>query len=108
MPIPMGNRVVLESFPDDLRGAALIGESRIIIPSMYTESSRLSKVIALGAKVNCGIAPGDIVFSGRYPPSAQAFKHEDKEFVSVDADDILARIDIKEDICLCLEPECRR
>lgn len=89
---PHKDRVILESFPDEARNSALFSKSAIIIPSQYAETSRLAKVVALGKDVDCTIRVGDTVLCNRYPTSAQAFRFEGIELVSVKQDEILARI----------------
>jgi hypothetical protein len=92
---PKRTCVLLESFPDDLRGAPLnIEPSKIIVPGMYAETSRYSVVIAVGCEVR-DIQPGWVVLSTRYPKSAWSFQFEGREFVSVEQDEILARINLE-------------
>lgn len=88
----LGKRVIVESFPDDLRGGRVITDSRVVIPSMYTESSRFSTVISIGSKARVDFKPGDTVFTGRYPVTAQSFKYEDREFVSIEDHEFMALI----------------
>lgn len=89
----MKDRVILESFKDDLRGGPVQLESRIVIPSVYTEPSRFSRVVSVGPLAT-ELKSGDIVMSGRYPHSAWSFEHEGRELVSVKEDEILARIEV--------------
>lgn len=70
-------------------------ESRIVIPKVYAEPSRFSRVIAVGPKVK-EVKPGDCVMSGRYPHSAWSFEFEDRTFVSVEEDELLAKLEVKE------------
>lgn len=93
-PTPLKDRVLLESFPDDLRGAPIGKQSRIIIPEAYKESSRLAKVLAIGPEVaqSGDVKPGDTVLCNRYPQSAWAFEWQGKEIVSVKAEEILAKV----------------
>jgi len=89
---PRKDCVLLAPHPDDMRGAAL--DSKIIVPGQYAEPSRLSKVAAVGAKVY-DIKVGDIVFSSRYPRSAWEIEHEGEKFVSVKAEEILAKLEVR-------------
>lgn len=41
-------QVCLKPFPDDLRGAKFMADTRIHVPEMYTEPSRFATVVALG------------------------------------------------------------
>lgn len=91
--IPRRGSVILESFPDEIRGTPLLGTSKIIQPARYAETSRLAKVIAVGPKCT-EVSVGWTVLCNRYPSSAQAFKIEDRELVSVKEDEILARIEV--------------
>jgi co-chaperonin GroES (HSP10) len=93
-PQAMQDRVILEGFQDDMRGAPLNLESRIVIPTMYAEPSRYSKVLAVGP-LCVEVRPGDVVLSGRYPSSAWAFEHEGRTLVSVKEDEILAKIEVE-------------
>ena len=90
---PRPNNVILESFPDDLRGAPLMSDSKIVAPGQYAETSRLAKVISVGKDVD-SLVPGDVVLCNRYPASAQSFKFYEREFVSVNIEEILARVTI--------------
>ena len=67
----------IESMPDDIRGWPLdtaLRQRMIIAPQMFSEPSRLGKVVALGdGKLKDGrqhrfeVAVGDIVLCTRYP-----------------------------------------
>ena len=91
---PLGERVAVESVPDSLRGVSLnaeMGENRIIVPSMYTEPSRMARVVAIGPEV-LDVEVGDLVLCNRYPTSAQNFKWQGKTIVTVKESEILAKV----------------
>jgi len=92
---PRAENVILEPFRDDARGARLFQRERsVVLTDEYQdEPSRLARVVAVGLRV---IEPkvGWTVLCNRYPASAQSFKFEGQEFVSVKEDEILARIEV--------------
>ena|ERR1700722_10621985 len=95
MIIPLGNRVTLESYPDDLRGSS--PASPIIAPGMYAETSRYAKVVAISDKARQSLPEldaGDTVICDRYPPSAQAFEFEGRKLVTVNADEIELKVNV--------------
>jgi co-chaperonin GroES (HSP10) len=89
------DRVLLESFEDEMRNSPLLHDSPISIPTQYAETSRLATVIAVGPDVGEDFSAGDVVLCNRYPTSAWAFQHEGRELVSVLEDEILAKIEVK-------------
>lgn len=93
MPEAIKDRVILEAFCDDMRGAPINLDSRIVIPTMYAEPSRYSKVISIGPLCT-ETQPGEVVMTGRYPESAWSFEHEGRELVSVKESEILAKIEV--------------
>ncbi len=93
MPEAIKDRVILESFCDDMRGAPINLDSRIVIPTMYAEPSRYSKVVSIGPLCT-ETQPGEVVMTGRYPASAWSFEHEGRELVSVKESEILAKIEV--------------
>ena len=92
--VSLRDKVILESFPDEIRGTPLLSKSKIVIPGQYAETSRLAKVIAIGPKVT-EVKPGQTVLCNRYPTSALSFRYEERELVSVLEGEILARIEVK-------------
>ena len=91
---PYGGRVILESFPDDLRGAPLLTKSKIIIPGRYAETSRLATVVAISK--GSDLVVNEIVLCSRYPQSAWAVNWNGRELVSVKEDEILAKIEVND------------
>lgn len=91
--VSLRDKVILESFPDEIRGTPLLSKSKLIHPGQYAETSRLAKVIAVGPKVT-EVAPGQTVLCHRYPTSALSFHYQERELVSVQEDEILARIEV--------------
>jgi co-chaperonin GroES (HSP10) len=89
----MRDQVLLDPFPDDIRGTPLVGKSLLIAPGQYTEPSRLAKVVAVGSEV-LDIKPGWTVMCNRYPHSAWEIRWEGRKYVSVKADEIEARVEI--------------
>lgn len=100
-----------------------MGDTRIHVPEMYTEPSRFATVVAVGpmrwvpgtwwhfqertpSGGLCGgwewiegyykpfeVNVGETVVSSRYPKSAQAILWRSQEFVIVDENEILARVE---------------
>lgn len=86
--------MLLKSFSDDLRGAAYLGKNtRIVIPSKYTEPSRFATVLAIADDCETELKVGDIVLCTRYPKTCQPFEHEGEKFVTVKEEEILARVE---------------
>ena len=94
MIIPRKDCVLLEPFPDDMRGAPIMSKSKLIAPGQYVEPSRLAKVVAVGREVR-DIKPGWTVLSSRYPHSAWQITWEGRDLVSVTQDEIDARIEVQ-------------
>ena len=85
-----GNRVQIESMPNDIRGWPLevsAKQSLIIAPQAYSEPSRLGKVVAIGdGKLKDGsqhvfeVEIGDLVLCQRYPQSGSTAKYAGKSY----------------------------
>lgn len=95
LPVPLHDRILLDPFPNDLRGGSVSSEpGRIVIPDNYSEPSRFSKVLAISPEIaeDCDFAVGDVVMCHRYPKSAWSFKWNGKEVVSVKLDEIECKV----------------
>jgi co-chaperonin GroES (HSP10) len=104
----------LKSFADDLRGGRFFSDSRIHIPEMYTEPSRFASVVAVGPMrwipgtfwhfatgkrwlegyyEPFSVNVGETVLCNRYPKSARPILWRGQDFVIVDENEILAKVE---------------
>lgn len=99
-----GDRVQIESFPDDFRGAPLTKIS-IEIPDAYKEPSRLGKIIAVGDgwmhddergryQHQFSVKVGDIVLCTRYPKTGTGVKFRGSECFFMREIEILGKVEI--------------
>jgi chaperonin GroES len=93
-----GDRVQIESLPDELRGSPLT-KTVIQFRDQDKEVSRLGKVLAIGdGKLQDGtqhvfeVAVGDTVLCQRYPQSGSTARYAGKELFFMRESEILAKV----------------
>jgi chaperonin GroES len=99
---PLGDRVQVEGFFDDYRGSPLsLTPSKIVIPDIAKEPSRLAKVVALGdgrlqdgTQYEFSVKVGDLVLCQRYPKTGAGVKWRGKDLFFMSETEILARVEV--------------
>ncbi len=84
---PLGERLLIKPIKEEEKT-----EGGIVLPDSAKEKPMKAEVIAVGEKVDeIDLVPGDKVIYSKY--SGTEIKIDDEEYIIIDAEDILAKIE---------------
>ncbi len=84
---PLGERLLIKPIKEEEKT-----EGGIVLPDSAKEKPMKAEVIAVGDKVDeIDLVPGDKVIYSKY--SGTEIKIDDEEYIIIDAEDILAKIE---------------
>ncbi|MGB9789127.1 co-chaperone GroES [Thermotoga caldifontis] len=85
--VPLGERLLIKPIKEEKKT-----EGGIVLPDSAKEKPMKAEVIAVGEKVeNIDVKPGDKVIYSKY--AGTEIKIDDVEYIIIDANDILAKIE---------------